>query len=176
MFFSPTVHGVFANIMCNGNKTVGEFIFLSLFYNFKMFVGLPAMLVVIGCILASRLILNRTHIFLSGRGYLVPTPSIFDKQYKSAVRNVRLFMRKRQYVRDVVKRSFVRGHYIGRRVPLYKSFSKLSTLFIKNQNFFVLAKQRSYGVRLVKSDLFNVLRKNIYLFILQRTYVQYRWR
>jgi len=174
MFFSPTVHGLFTSVMRNGTKMLVEFIFLSLFYNFKMFVGLSAILVVVGSILASKIILNRTHIFLSGRGYLVPTPSIFDKQYKSTIRNVRLFMRKRQYVRDLVKRSLFHGRYVGRRIPLYKSFSRLSSLFIKNQNFFVFTGQRRFGMRFVKNDVFNTVRKNLYLFILQRTYIQYR--
>lgn len=162
--------------MRNGNKVGSESIFFSLFSSFKIFIGLPATLVVINSILSSRMILNRTHIFLSGRGHLVPTPGMFDKQYKSAIRNIKTFMRKRQYLRDVIKRSLIRGRYVGRRAPLYRRLNKLSTLFVKNQNFFVLNTQRSRGMRFLKSDVFNVLRKNVYLFILQRTYVQYRWR
>jgi len=45
---------------------------------------------------------------------------------------------------------------------------------IKNQNFFVFTGQRRFGMRFVKNDVFNTVRKNLYLFILQRTYIQYR--
>lgn len=162
--------------MLNGNKVTVESLFLSLFQSFKMLVNLPVSLIIINAIVSSKMVLNRTHIFLSGRGHMVPTPSIFDKQYKSGVHLIKVFMRKRQYLRDVLKRSLVAGRYVGRRTPLYKNISRLSVLFIKTQSFFVLLAARKQNSRFLKNDVFNSIRKNIYMFILQRTYIQYRWR
>jgi len=176
VFFSFILNKILVHIMLHGNKATAESFFLALFHGLKMIVNLPVNLITVNAIISSRMVLNRTHIFLSGRGHMVPTPSIFDKQYKSGIRLIKMFMRKRQYVRDVLKRSLAAGRYIGRRIPLYKSISRLGALFIKTQNFFVLFAARKQNSRFLKSDVFNSLRKNIYMFILQRTYIQYRWR
>jgi len=176
ILFSFVIAKLVTSFMLAGGRAASESMVLSLFFNFKIFIGLPAILLIVNSILASRTALIRTHVFLSGRGHIVPTPSAFDKQFKGGFRMLKLFLRKRQYLRDVLKRSLTHGRFLGRRLPLYKRISKLSSLFLRTQGFFVFSELRNQRSRFLKHELFNLLNKNIYLFILQRTYIQYRWR
>jgi ribosomal protein S7 len=176
VFTSFLVHKLTNSLMIAGNKSVVEALIASIFSQIKLFSGVLGSSVVIGTAMALRSGLVRTLIFLAGRGHVVPTPSVLDKQCKLSIRTITKFVRKRYYKYDVFRRSILQGRLIARRVPLYRRVVRLGALLVKTQSFYNILHRKYQGSRFLKNDVLGSLRKSLYQLILYRTYIQYRWR
>jgi hypothetical protein len=174
VFLSFLMSKFIVKLMFYGDKAITEILLFSIFHSLKLFVGLSVNSLFFNSLMSLRVPLMRTFVFLAGRGHVVPTPSVFDKQFKFVLRTIILLVRKRQYVRDSFKRSLVRGHYVGRRIPLYRRGLKLSLVFIRTQSFFLSLSKKYQSSRFLKNDILGLVKKNMYMFLLQRTYIQYR--
>jgi hypothetical protein len=162
--------------MLFGGKTTIEALLFSIIHSIKVFVGLPISSLFFNCCMSIRLPLIRTKVFLSGQKHIVPTPSMFDKQFKLCIKLFVMLLRKRKYVRDKLKRGLRNGHFIMRRIPFYNRIVKLSSFFIKAQSFFLVYSKKYQNIRALNNDVFREVKRNVYTFLLQRTYMQYRWR
>jgi hypothetical protein len=174
VFLSFLLSKFITKAMSYGKKFVFERLFVSVFHSLKWYAGLSVSSLFFSTFMALRLPLIRTSVVLAGRTNTVPTPSLFDKQFKFGLRLFVSVIKRRKYLRDKIKKILFKGRYVGRRIPFYRRFVKLSSLLVNVQSFFLISSKKYQNLRFLKNDVFSSIKKNMFLFLLQRTYMQYR--
>lgn len=163
VFFSLLFSKFLNRFMLNSRKFIVERIVLVVFLPLKFFISLKPLFLFYSVIQSSNSVLGFIYKNFSGRFQIVPTYLYFDKQIKNSIRSLASLIRKKQGAVSLFADQ-------NRR---YKRILKFSTILLRTQVIFY-SKLGRFTQK--KNYLFESLKRNHYLLVLNRTYLQYRWR
>ena len=163
IFFSLFFNKFISKAMFAGKKNKFFFIISSVFLLIKFFTALRPFYVFFSSLESSRVVVGHIPKSISGRIQIVPTYFYFDKQIQTAISLFVKIYKKRQ--------DFVSSTAVANVSLKTKRLSRLATLFVKNQKIY-FSKFSKYTQR--KNFVFDVIKKNYYLYLANRSNLQYR--
>lgn len=151
--------------MLFGKKNKIFYLIFSLLLLIKFYTGLRPFFVFFSSIESSRVAMGHLPKNISGKIQIVPTYLYFDKQFKIAISTFLKVLRK--------KHDFTSPVSIGFTNIKTKRMTRLFSLFIKNQKIY-FSRLSKFTQR--KNFVYDTLKKNYYLYLTNRSNLQYRWR
>jgi hypothetical protein len=161
VFFSLLFSKFLNRFMLKSRKFNVERIIFVVFLPLKLFISLKPLFLFYSVIQSSKSVIGHIYKNFSGRFQIVPTFLYFDKQIKNSIRSLVNFIRKKQGAVSL----------FGDQNRRFKRILKFSNILLRTQIVFY-SKLGRYNQK--KNYLFETLKKNHYLLILNRTYLQYR--